>query len=199
MNMVNFEKIRQDLQGYDQLREQLIKKSRDVLKLSKQLIYAVHRSEAENAKKLSKEINEEFETLNDIAKKNPRLNKEGSYKVAIQEYVEAILYLNFILDGKLKEIDVPSNLFILGLADLPGELGRRAVYLAGKGKYKEVIKIKDAVDNIYGELLKLDLRDNEARRKTDAVKYELRKLEDLVLDLKLKEKIWSFFILKDQL
>jgi translin len=189
MNMVNFEKIRQDLQGYDQLREQLIKKSRDVLKLSKQLIYAVHRSEAENAKKLSKEINEEFETLNDIAKKNPRLNKEGSYKVAIQEYVEAILYLNFILDGKLKEIDVPSNLFILGLADLPGELGRRAVYLAGKGKYKEVIKIKDAVDNIYGELLKLDLRDNEARRKTDAVKYELRKLEDLVLDLKLKEKI----------
>ena len=39
---------------------------------------------------------------------------------------------------------------------------------------------------IYGELLKFDFRDNEIRRKVDAVKYELRKLEDLVLDLKFK-------------
>ena len=39
---------------------------------------------------------------------------------------------------------------------------------------------------MYGELLKFDFRDNEVRRKFDAVKYDLRKLEDLVLDLKLK-------------
>jgi len=58
--------------------------------------------------------------------------------------------------------------------------------LAGKGKGDEVVKIKDQVDLIYGELLKFDFRDNEIRRKVDAVKYDLRKLEDLVLDLKLK-------------
>ena len=63
---------------------------------------------------------------------------------------------------------------------------RKAVFLAGKGEVKKVGEIKDAVDHIYGELLDFDFRDNEIRRKVDSVKYDLRKLEDLVLDLKLK-------------
>ena len=60
------------------------------------------------------------------------------------------------------------------------------MFLAGKGEVEKVIKIKDEVDTIYGELLKFDFRDNEVRRKFDSIKYDLRKLEDLVLDLKLK-------------
>ena len=111
---------------------------------------------------------------------------EGSYKVAIQEYVEALLYYEFVTSGKLVELDVDAEHFVLGLADLPGELTRRAVFLAGKGKTDEVMKIRDAMDLIYGEFLKFDFRENEIRRKVDAVKYELRKMEDLVLDLKLK-------------
>ena len=71
---------------------------------------------------------------------------------------------------------------------MPGELVRKAVFLAGKGQVAKVGKIKDEVDMIYGELLKFDFRSNDIRRKVDAVKYDLRKLEDLVLDLKLKKR-----------
>ena len=105
-----------------------------------------------------------------------------------QEYVEAILYFNFVKTGKLVELKVSPEHYILGLADLPGELVRKAVFLAGKGETDKVIKIKDEVDNVYGELLKFDFRDNEIRRKVDSIKYDLRKLEDLVLDLKLKKR-----------
>ena len=59
-------------------------------------------------------------------------------------------------------------------------------FLGGKEKTADVQNILDEVDAIYGQLLKFDFRDNEIRRKVDAVKYELRKMEDLVLDLKLK-------------
>ena len=111
---------------------------------------------------------------------------EGSFKIAIQEYVEAILYYEFVKNGNFPDLKVIPEQFILGLADLPGELVRRAVFLAGKGHTEKVIHIKDQVDMLYGELLKFDFRDNEIRRKVDAIKYELRKLEDLVLDLKLK-------------
>jgi len=187
--MANFEKIRQDIQAYDTKREELIKKSRDVLKLSKRLIYAVHRDEMEDAAKLQQDIEREKQALVEITKHDTKLLYEGSYKVAIQEYVEAMLYFFFVKDGELIDLDVTSIHYILGLADLPGELNRRAVYLAGKGKVDEVVKIKDTVDMLYGELLKFDLRENEARRKVDAVKYELRKLEDLVLNLKLRERV----------
>lgn len=187
-NMLNFAKFQKEIKDYDEKREELIKKSRDVLKLSKQIIYALHRDEVKEAEKLIKEIEEEKKKMEAIAKHDVKMPGEGSYRIAIQEYVEALLYYHFIVDGSLKELNVQTDLFMLGLCDLPGELNRRAVFLAGKGHVEKVGKIRDAVDMIYGELLRFDFRDNEIRRKVDAVKYELRKLEDLVLDLKLRRK-----------
>lgn len=184
--MINFTKLRKEIHEYDSERERLIKKSRDVLKLSKQIIYALHRDEVGRAASLVKQIEKEKKKIDEIAKHSRKMAAEGSYKVAIQEYVEAILYYNFIKFGKLVDLKVSAEHFVLGLADLPGELVRKAVFLAGKGKVDKVIKIKEEVDLIYGELLGLDPRDNEIRRKIDSVKYDLRKLEDLVLDLKLK-------------
>lgn len=186
--MVNFTALQKKIHAYDSERERLIKKSRDVLKLSKLVIYAVHRDEIVNASKLIKQIEKEKKELDKIATHSRRMAAEGSYKVAIQEYVEALLYYHFIKGGKLPDLKVAAEHFVLGLADLPGELVRKAVFLAGKGKTAQVGKIKDEVDMIYGELLKFDFRDNEIRRKVDAVKYDLRKLEDLVLDLKLKKR-----------
>jgi translin len=185
--MINFEKLEIKFKEYDSLREQLIKKSRDVLKLSKQLIYSVHRDELGAAEELLNKIEEERKELDVIAVKQPKLVFEGSYKIAMQEYAEAILYYNFVKTGELVAIDnISHEHFILGLADVPGELVRKAVFLAGKGEVEQVGKIRDTVDMIYGKLLMFDFRENEIRRKVDAVKYDLRKLEDLVLDLKLK-------------
>ncbi len=184
--MVDYAKLRKEIQDYDGERENLIKKSRDVLKLSKQLIYAVHRDELPEAAKLLKLIEAEKKKLEDIAKHSLKMAWEGSYRIALQEYAEAVLFFNFVKEGKIISLNVPADLYMLGLADLTGELVRKAVFLAGKGEVEKVVKIKEEIDSIYGEMLKFDFRDNEARRKMDSVKYDLRKLEDLVLDLKLK-------------
>lgn len=186
--MVSFKALQKKIHAYDSERERLIKKSRDVLKLSKQVIYAVHRDEIAEAKKLIKQMEKEKRALDKIATHSKRMLSEGSYKIAVQEYVEALLYYHFVKEGKLPDLSVAAEHFVLGLADLTGELVRKAVFLAGKGKIGKVTAIKDEVDMIYGELLKFDFRENEIRRKVDAVKYDLRKLEDLVLDLKLKER-----------
>lgn len=186
--MINFTKLQKEFQDYDNEREKLIKKSRDVLKLSKQIIYALHRDELSRAKKLVEEIEQERKELDKIARHSQKMAYEGSYKIAVQEYVEALLYYHFIQTGELAELKVMAEHYILGLCDLPGELGRRAVFLAGKGDLVCVEKIRNMVDKIYGELLKFDFRDNEIRRKVDAVKYELMKLENLVFELKLKGK-----------
>ena len=96
MKMVNFTKLITHIKNYDSGRELLIKKSRDVLKLSKQIIYAVHRDEITEAAKLITQIEKEKTTLDKISKHSAKMSCEGSYKVAIQEYVEAILYFNFL-------------------------------------------------------------------------------------------------------
>jgi len=155
-------------------------------------IYAVHRGDLTQAQSLIKEIEKERSDLNKITHHSTFLLSEGSYKIAVQEYVEALLYFHVIKNKKMPthtQLKVQSKHYLLGLCDLTGEIVRKAVYLAGKGQYKEVIKFKDLVDQIYGELLKFNFREPEIRRKFDSIKYDLKKLEDLVLDLKLKGKL----------
>jgi translin len=184
--------MQKEAADFDSQREDLIKKSRDLLKLSKQIIYSVHRDDLKQAEKFAEQINAKFNEINGIAAKNSKLGEVGAYKVAVGEYVEAVLYYEFVKNKKIpasKELKVSVFNYLLGLCDLTGELVRKAIFLAGKDKSKEVLVIKDLVDEIYGELLKFDVRENELRKKLDSVKYDLKKLEDLVLDLKLKGKL----------
>ena len=58
--------------------------------------------------------------------------------------------------------------------------------MATNRKFKEVEKIKDFVDDIYGEFLKFDLRNGNLRKKYDSVKWNLKKLEEVMYDIKKK-------------
>ncbi|MBD3354879.1 hypothetical protein GF361_02750 [Candidatus Woesearchaeota archaeon] len=188
----DFDEMKKEFDDYDNNRETVIKKSRDILKLSKQIIYAVHRDDLKEAERLVKKIEEKKKKIKKLVSENTKLEDIGAYRVAIGEYVEAILYYNYIRDKKIlthKALNVTTEHYLLGIIDLTGELGRKAVQLAGKDDFKRVVEIKDTVAEIYGELLKFDFRDSNMRRKFDSVKYDLKKLEDLVLDLKLKGKI----------
>jgi hypothetical protein len=53
-------------------------------------------------------------------------------------------------------------------------------------KKNEALKIREAVEEIYGEFLNFDLRNGELRKKSDQIKWNMQKLEDLVYDLKKK-------------
>ena len=187
----NFAEVKEAIDNYDSQREKIIIQSRSVLKLSKQLIYSVHRDDLDGAKDLKKDIEKALAELIALAV-NPKLLNEGSIRIAIQEHVEAVAYYDFVTKGKIigfkKEYLTAPN-YLMGLCDLTGELGRRAVNKAAKAKYKDVLKLKEGVDEIYGAFLQLDIRENELRKRVDSIKYDLKKLEELVADLKLKDKI----------
>jgi len=192
LNKKDLLEMRKEFNSYDDNREKVIKQSRDVLKLSKQIIYSVHRDDMVEAGKLVKKIEVAKKNVEKITVLRSKLGEIGAYRVAIGEYVEALLYYYFLKNGNItthRFLNVSTEHYLFGLIDLTGEMGRKAVQYAGKDKYKEVVKIKDAVSLIYGELLKFDFRDSDMRRKFDSVKYDLKKLEDLVLDLKLKGKL----------
>ena len=191
LNKKDFEDMRKEYHGNDSLRESLIKRSRDLLKLSKQMIYAVHKGEIKTAETYSKKATELLNDLKKIVKKASFLEFIGAYRSAAEEYAEAMIYYHFVKSGKIinyKALKVDSEIYLGGISDFTGELVRKAVFLAGKGEVDKVAVIKDLIDEIYGEMLGFDLRNSELRRKFDAVKYNLNKLEDLVLDLQIKKR-----------
>ena len=191
LNKKDFEDMRKEYHQNDGLRENLIKKSRDLLKISKQIIYAVHKNDMQKCVNYSKKALIILNELKKIIKKSPVLEFSGAFKAGVEEYAEAMIYSGFVRTGKIisyKSLKIDSELYLMGLADFTGELVRKAVFLAGKGEVNKVMKIKDLVDAVYGEMLGFDLRNSDIRRKFDSIKYNLKKLEGLVLDLQINKR-----------
>ena len=186
INRKSFEKIRKEMDEFENKREITIQNSRDIIKLSKQIIYSVHRNELNEISNLIKEIKSKVKLLD-----KTKNYDTGISSIAFQEYVEAILFYEFIKNNNMpshNNLDVNIEEYLGGLADLTGELGRKAVHDAIKNDTDSCMKIKNLVEEIHGEFLKFNLRNGELRKKSDSIKWNLNKLEDLMLSLKLNKR-----------
>ncbi|HLC85101.1 MAG TPA: hypothetical protein VJB12_00770 [Candidatus Nanoarchaeia archaeon] len=181
----DFVQANQDLKDLEELREQQIRACRDVITISKKIIYAVHRGEMDIAQKEIPTIKKALKSAGD------KSQDTGMYTVAWQEYVEALAYYHVVADNKLptrKDLGSSTAEYLMGLCDLCGELVRRGVNSAAKGNTKETQRMKELVERIFGEFLNFDLRNNELRKKADGIKYNLNKLEDVLYDLKIHQR-----------
>jgi len=186
-----FSRMRAELDEYEKSREIVIKKSREVLKISKAAIYSLHRKDVKEAENQLKTAKSAISQLKKTIATDPHLATVGSYSEALEEYVEASCYAGF-LKGKLPsptELGVDADVYLPGLCDLVGELVRKAINSSIEGDFDAAMKIKDFVTNIYQELMLFDFPNTPVRRKFDSIKYGLEKLQDLTLELKLKKKI----------
>ena len=185
LNKSEFKKLRDEMHKLDVKREKIIQLSRNIINLSKQVIYAVQRNEMKDAASSVKEIKK-------LVKKLRKMNittDTNINSVAFQEYVEAIAFFEFVKSGKIptkQSLGVSAEDYLSGLCDLTGELVRKAIYDVIHKKFDEASKIKELVHDIYGEFLKLHLRNGELRKKSDAIKWNLKKLEEVMYDISMK-------------
>lgn len=175
LNKEDFRAIIKDLKKEDERRERTIQLSRGIIKESKLVIYGLQRNDKVDVKKLVslfKQLKGELNT--------------SIEETAVQEYVEAMCFYHFIVYKKIptrKELNVETEVYLLGLCDLAGELVRKAVKDVIDGKYDSAEEITKLVEEIYGMFLKFDLRNGNLRQKSDSIKWNLQKLEQLLLDI----------------
>ncbi|MBN1544965.1 hypothetical protein JW898_05910 [Candidatus Woesearchaeota archaeon] len=187
----DLEIIRKGIDAFEKDRDTVIRTSRDVIQLSKKTIYALHRNDIKSAGKAAAEMGASFRKLS-LAAKHPKLVTSGSYKVAVQEFVEALSFYELMKNNRIppnSKLKLDPEFYLMGLIDLTGELVRKAINSAIKGDYKTSVKLKDLVSELYDELMLFDFAGGELRKKFDSIKYDLKKLDDLVLSLKLSKKI----------
>ncbi|MBI5872120.1 hypothetical protein HZB88_03470 [archaeon] len=180
INKKEFNGIRKEFEKFESKREQLIQTAREIIKLSKLIIYSLHRNESKKAEVYVKTIKKEI-------KKLPRESYDTAmHRTANQEYAEALCFYEFKVHKRLptsKQLGIKSEDYLLGLCDLTGELVRDAVNEAIRKQHKAVREIHKFVDEIYGEFLKFNLRNSELRKKADSIKWNLKKLDEIVLGI----------------
>jgi translin len=189
LNTSLLSKIRKDLLTYAEIRQRIIKDSNDALFQAKRAIFSIHRDQMSEAKE---KLGTSRALLVKISKeygKDSRALDEGAYKAALEEFVEAELFYQFVVThkiGEVKGIKVSSESYIAGLTDVPGELYRFAIKAATARDEKTVRACADAADEIIGELIECNLT-SYLRNKFDQAKTAVHKLEHVVYELSLRK------------
>lgn len=171
-----FSALRAEIHRADEQREQTILASRDIIYLTKQVIYALHRGQ--DASDLLAQLEQRYLALPTYL--------DSHHHVACQEYVEAVTYAAFLSEKSLpsfSSLHVRAEDYVAGLCDLSGELVRKAVSVATQGDVAFVERIFNFVSVLYVELLELHAR-GDLRKKIDSVRWNLQKLEDLLFSLR---------------
>ena len=189
LNKQLFEKLLEDYINYSSKRHQIIKDSSDALRLSKQAIFSMHRDDMKIAGKLIEDVENIFANFQTYFKRDSALRREGAFRAALEEYAEAKFFYNVLVGKKvdfLDEKELNYEGYLCAICDLTGELVRKAVNMATKRKFKEVEKYRDIVEEIIGELIKLNMNNGHLRSKFDDAKRNLRRLEEMLYDIKIK-------------
>ncbi len=183
-----FRRLRAHFTSYGGLRRAVIKDADDALHHAKRAIFAMHRDGFTEAKEKLGEAEKLLGSIADRAKKDPRLDEEGSFRAALEEYAEAAILYQCLKEKKIGVLPLKflsEESFIAGLCDVPGELYRYAIKSATQKDFAMVNTCAEIATDIIGELVEYNLT-SYLRTKFDQAKQALHKLEQVVYEVSLR-------------
>lgn len=170
----------------DEIRDDLLKLSRQVIKYAGQSIESFHRNNLEEAKERLEQAKELVININEFLKEDMTAYNIGIVGVAMQEYVEARLFSEVIENKNLsnvEELEVTDQAYLLGIADLIGELRRYSLERLVEGDISKAKHFYNLMKELYGTFLQIDYGKNlipDLRRKKDTARVLVeRTLSDL--------------------
>ncbi len=153
------DKIQKELKTKEEAKEKVQKDMRKALRLSKQAILLTHQKRFNDARKLLKEASKLLSELREVAELHPDLVYTGIVAGANQEYSEAQVLLSLVRENRFmspEKLDVPVVDYVLGLADVIGEMRRQALDSLRAGDLKRSEHYLEVMEQIYVELLSMN-------------------------------------------
>jgi len=194
MNLKNaFSEINNSFDDMFHDREKILKFSRIIVRDCSICIKNIHRKEFGLYQERIDNIKTNLENLVTLVDKNPGVF-EKYLKVPEQEYAEGMIFYSII---SRNEIPLPSDLkikplnFVLGLADVIGELRRYALDNIRNSKTGELNYILECMDDIYTQLFSIDYPagvTKDLRHKVDVARNVIEKTRgDVSLAIQMNE------------
>ena len=150
---------RKELTCKEKVRETAFKDLREATSLSKQAILLIHQKRLKEAEKSLEKAHKNILRVNEMSASQPSIIYSGQHSAALQEYSEANIFLKLVQESKFiapKEIDAPSDDYVLGLADVIGECRRAVLDALREGDTRKGEKYLQTMDLIYIELMAMD-------------------------------------------
>jgi len=148
-------KIQDGVKRREEVRQKVHEAARSATRLSKMAIFLTHQKRFDEAEKGLGEARDLFSKIGEVSTDNPDLLYSGIVDAAYQEYSEACIFLSLVKEGRFvgcEEIGAPMFSYVLGLADVTGELRRKVLDSLREGETCLAEKYLEIMDLIYIEL-----------------------------------------------
>ena len=169
-------RIEREVEARERFKDELYDSMRKATRLSKQAIFLVHKRRIAEARKILDEAGESFTKLDAIPPVHQELRHAGIVHSAYQEYREAHIFLNLAVKGTFiapERINAPSVSYLLGLADVVGELRRKVLDALRDGDVNAAEGDLETMERIHNDIMGVDEAlhgVSELRRKTDVAR-----------------------------
>lgn len=151
------EDVDSKLDDKDTVRELAYKSSRAVRRLSRNIIQSIHRGE--NPKDTMQKALEEVAKVKSIVEGHIELYHSGFLRNGFQELAEAHILWSISQDKEPKppeELDITPASYLLGLADVVGELRRMVLNELDKGDVEKAKELLEKMERIKDMIMEFD-------------------------------------------
>ena len=179
----------------EQLRDNMIRKSREVIRYSGWAINALLRLNIEEARLHLEKLEEAKREFMTYATQDSRLFHSGLVDSTLAEYVEAKLLYALVVEGRLpdyRELDVPEVPYLQGLGDVIGELRRLALDRLRIDDVDTAERLLLLMEALYNELRSLEYPDAlmpGVRHKIDVARRLIDDTKALLIEVKGRRSI----------
>ncbi|CAB4391768.1 Translin [Rhizophagus irregularis] len=111
----------------------------------------------------------------------------SSEKLISSEQVENLCGVKLNLNNDLQDFHITVEDFLHSFVTLTDELSRLAVNSVTAGDYNRPLKISKFVKELYTGFQLLNLKNDSLRKRFDAIKYHIKKIEEVVYDVSLRK------------
>ncbi|MDF1519111.1 MAG: haloacid dehalogenase [Brevefilum sp.] len=168
------DRIRESFERQNQIRDEALAQSRNLIRHAARAIRAIHRDDADLAYENLKQADALATALREGLSEDPDLYFSGYAQDALKEYCEAHLTVATILNKDWpspEDLKVEFATYLNGMSEVVGELRRRIMDIMREGHSQEVERLLDVMDDIYAQLVTMDF--------PDALTYGLRRRTDI--------------------
>lgn len=189
------EDIRVILDEKNKAREDALRLSREVIRLSANSIRASHREDFEDACELKAQARKKIEETKEILKNNLEIYYMGYVQDAQKEHAESELTYAIIRELPFptqKDLGVEAAAYLNGLAEAIGESRRHVLDVLRHGDLERGERILNIMDEVYYVLITFDYPDavtQGLRRQTDMVRSVLERTRGDITLLLQQQKL----------
>ncbi|MCY4089541.1 MAG: haloacid dehalogenase [Caldilineaceae bacterium] len=173
--------ITQEMETFSGVRDDMLVRSRSLIRDCAHSIRAMHRHELAGAERMLAAARQDARAMVEPLAAHPDLYHSGSTQDALKELVEAHLLYAFITGGPLltpEELEVTGATYLKGLTEAATEMRRFALDLMRQDRVEEAATYLEKMDEIYSLLVTVDFPDaitKGLRRQTDVLRGVLER------------------------